>query len=168
MGLLIEDLLAFSRLGSQAVAKTSLNMEDLAGEAWQELLTINPDREMSLKINQMPAAWGDKALIRQAYSNLLGNAVKFTQGKNPAVIEAGSCIQDGESVYYVRDNGIGFDPQYVDKIFLIFQRLHSQGLYPGTGIGLAICKRIVERHAGRIWATSEPGRGSTFFFTIPR
>ena len=137
--------LAFSRLGSQAVAKRSLNMEELIGEVWQELVTINPDREMTLKIGQMPAACGDRALIRQVYSNLLGNAVKFTQGRNPAVIEAGSCVQDGETVYYVRDNGVGFDMKFYDKLFGVFQRLHSEEEYKGTGIGLALVKRIINQ-----------------------
>ena len=167
MGLLIEDLLAFSRLGSQAVAKTSLNMEDLAGEAWQELVTIHPCREMTLRIGQMPEACGDKALIRQVYCNLLGNAVKFTEGRNPAVIEAGSCTQDNETVYYVRDNGVGFDMKFYDKLFGVFQRLHGDEEYKGTGIGLALVKRMINRHGGRVWAEGEVDTGATFYFTLP-
>jgi len=167
MGLLIEDLLAFSRLGSQAVAKTSLNMEDLAGEAWQELVTIHPCREMTLRIGQMPEACGDKALIRQVYGNLLGNAVKFTEGRNPAVIEAGSCTQDNETVYYVRDNGVGFDMKFYDKLFGVFQRLHGDEEYKGTGIGLALVKRMINRHGGRVWAEGEVDKGATFYFTLP-
>jgi PAS domain S-box-containing protein len=167
MGQLIDDLLAFSRLGSQTVAKGSLDMEELIGEVWQELRDINPGREMSLKIGPMPAAWGDKALIRQVYGNLLGNTVKFTQGRNPAVIEAGTCTQDGETVYYVRDNGVGFDMRFYDRLFGVFQRLHSDEKYEGTGIGLALVKRIVIRHGGRIWAEGEEDKGATFYFTLP-
>ncbi len=167
MGQLIDDLLAFSRLGSQAVDKGSLDMEELIQEVWQELVMINPGREMTLKIGQMPAACGDKTLIRQVYGNLLGNAVKFTQGRDAAVIEAGSCIQDGETVYYVRDNGVGFDMRFYDKLFGVFQRLHSDEEYKGTGIGLALVKRIINRHGGRVWAEGEVDKGATFYFSLP-
>ncbi|MDQ5988654.1 MAG: Adaptive-response sensory-kinase SasA [Syntrophus sp. SKADARSKE-3] len=168
MGRLIDDLLAFSRLGSQAVAKTSLDMEELVGEVWQELRNINPGREMILKIDPMPAVCGDRALIRQVYSNLLGNAVKFTQGKKPTVIEVGSFIKDGETVYYIRDNGIGFDMKYYDKLFGVFQRLHHDAEYEGTGIGLALVQRIIHRHGGLVWAEGEVGMGATFYFTLHR
>ena len=167
MGRLIDDLLAFSRLGSQAVAKRSLDMEELIGEVWQEFCNINPGREMTLKVNQMPLVLGDRMLIRQVYSNLLGNAVKFTQGSDAAVIEAGSCIQDGKTVFYVRDNGVGFDMRYYDKLFGVFQRLHSDEEYKGTGIGLALVKQIINRHGGRIWAEGEVDKGATFYFTLP-
>ena len=167
MGRLIDDLLAFSRLGSQALARSSVNMAELIGDAWQELVTLHPDREMALKIGQTPAPWGDGALLRQVYSNLLGNAVKFTQGRNPAVIEAGSCVQDNETVYYIRDNGIGFDIKFYDKLFGVFQRLHSEEEYRGTGIGLALIKRIINRHGGRVWAEGEVDMGATFYFTLP-
>jgi light-regulated signal transduction histidine kinase (bacteriophytochrome) len=167
MGQLIDDLLAFSRLGSQDVVKLSLDMEELIGEVWQELRNINPCREMTLKICKMPAVCGDSALIRQVYSNLLGNAVKFTQGENMAMIEAGSCTQDGESVYYIRDNGVGFDMRFYDKLFGVFQRLHSDAEYKGTGIGLALVKRIINRHGGRVWAEGKVDEGATFYFTLP-
>ena len=167
MGRLIDDLLAFSRLGSQAVVKTSLDLEELIGEVWQELVTINPCREMILETGQMPAALGDRTLIRQVYGNLLGNAVKFTQGRDPAMVEAGSCIQDNETVYYVRDNGIGFDMRFYDKLFGVFQRLHGDEEYKGTGIGLALVQRIILRHGGRVWAEGEVDKGATFYFSLP-
>jgi light-regulated signal transduction histidine kinase (bacteriophytochrome) len=122
---------------------------------------------MSLAIGQMPKAPGDRTLIRQVYGNLLGNAVKFTQGRNPAVIEAGSRAGDEGTVYYIRDNGIGFDMKYHDKVFGVFQRLHSNAEYEGTGIGLAIVQRIINRHGGRVWAESETDKGATFYFSLP-
>ena len=168
MGRLIDDLLAFSRLGRQELAKRSLDMEELIGEVWQELLAINPDRDLSLKISRMAAASGDQALIRQVYGNLLGNAVKFTQGRTGALIEAGSCIQDGREVYYVRDNGIGFDMKLYGKLFGVFQRLHDEEEYKGTGIGLSLVQRIIHRHGGKIWADGKVDEGATFYFTLPR
>jgi light-regulated signal transduction histidine kinase (bacteriophytochrome) len=166
MGRLIDDLLAFSRLGRQEPTRVDLDMEGLVREVWQELVAIHPDRKISLTISQLPAAPGDRTLIRQVYGNLLGNAVKFTRGRDPAVIEAGSCIMDDERVYYVRDNGIGFDMKYHDKLFGVFQRLHSDTEYEGTGIGLALVQRIINRHGGRVWAESEPDKGATFYFSI--
>ncbi len=167
MGQLIDDLLAFSRLSSQEVTKRSLDMEELVGEVWQELVIIHPDREMTMKVIPMPAGCGDRALIRQIYANLLGNAVKFTHGRDTAVIESGSYIQDSEKIYYVRDNGVGFDMRFNEKLFGVFQRLHRDEEYKGTGIGLALVKRIVTRHGGRVWAVGEVGKGATFFFTLP-
>lgn len=168
MGRLIEDLLAFSRLSRKAAtAKARIDMKELIEEVWQELVTINPDRKRTLNICQMPMSSGDRALIRQVYGNLLGNAVKFTQGRAPAVIEAGSCIQDGETVYYVQDNGIGIDMKFYDKLFGVFKRLHGADEYEGTGIGLAFVKRIIDRHGGRVWAEGELDKGATFYFTLP-
>ena len=166
MGRLIDDLLAFSRLGRQELAKGSLDMEELVGEVWQELVIINPGREMALKIGQMPATSGDRTLIRQVYGNLLGNAVKFTQGRTATVIEAGSYEKDNETIYFVRDNGVGFDMKFHDKLFGVFQRLHSEERYKGTGIGLALVQRIVNRHGGRVWAEGKVDEGATFFFTL--
>ncbi len=167
MGRLIDDLLAFSRLGKQEVTKVNLDMEELIREVWPELVSINPDRKMALKMEPMAAVQGDRTLIRQVYSNLLGNAVKFTRGRDAAVIEAGSCIQDSETVYYVRDNGIGFDMQFYDKLFGVFQRLHSDDEYEGTGIGLALVKRIINRHGGRVWAKEKWTRERLLFRASP-
>ena len=167
MGRLIDDLMTFSRLGRQVVTRRSLDMEELVREIWQEVLTANPGREMALKTGPMPAASGDWSLIRQAYANLLENAVKFTRGRHPAVIEAGSLDGDEGMVYYVRDNGIGFDRKFHDKLFGLFQRLHTSEEYEGTGIGLAIVQRIINRHGGRVWAEGEADKGATFYFTLP-
>jgi signal transduction histidine kinase len=167
MGRLIDDLLAFSRLGGQAVTKKSLDMEGLIREVWQELLAVHTNREMILKMDPMPVPLGDRTLIRQVYVNLLDNAVKFTQKRDVARIEAGSRIKDDETAYYVRDNGVGFDMKYYDKLFGVFQRLHSDEEYKGTGIGLALIKRIINRHGGRVWAEGRVDEGATFFFTLP-
>jgi light-regulated signal transduction histidine kinase (bacteriophytochrome) len=167
MGQLIDDLLAFSRLGRQEVIRVDLNMQALIRDVWQELVMIHPNREMSLTTAQMPAASGDQTLIRQVYSNLLGNAVKFTQGRDPAAIEAGCIARDEEMIYYVRDNGIGFDMKFYDKLFGVFQRLHSSAEFEGTGVGLAIVQRIINRHGGRVWAEGEVDKGATFYFTLP-
>jgi PAS domain S-box-containing protein len=167
MGRLIDDLLALSRFGSQAVTKKSFNMEKLISEVWSELLAMHPDRKITLKNGQMPVAWGDRSLMWQVYSNLLGNALKFTHGREFALIETGGFVQNGEIIYYVRDNGIGFDMKFSDKIFGAFQCLHSDEAYKGTGIGLALAKRIVNRHGGRIWAEGKVDEGATFYFTLP-
>ncbi len=167
MGQLIDDILAFSRLGRQAIAASRIDMESLAGEIWSELQTINPDREMALKIDRPPLGMGDRALIKQVLSNLLSNAVKFTRGRAAAVIEIGGHVQENENMYYVRDNGTGFDMQYYDKLFGVFQRLHNANEFEGTGVGLAIVQRIIHRHGGRVWAEGELDRGATFYFTLP-
>ena len=167
MANLIEDLLAFSRLGKEELNKVDLKIEDIIREVWEELLTINPDRAMTLKIEPMPETVGDRALIRQVYGNLLGNAVKFSQGRDVTSIEVGGFVQDKETVYYVRDNGVGFDMKFYDKLFGVFQRLHSDEEYKGTGIGLALVKQIINRHGGRVWAESEVDKGATFYFTLP-
>jgi PAS domain S-box-containing protein len=167
MSQLIDDLLTFSRLGRQMMSRTELGMEEIAGQIRDELLAINPGREISLTIGQMPKSFGDRTLIRQVYSNLLGNAVKFTRGRNPARIEAGCLSGDGDPVYFVKDNGIGFDMKFHDKIFGVFQRLHTEDEYEGTGIGLALVQRFINRHGGRLWAESKPNEGAAFYFTLP-
>jgi PAS domain S-box-containing protein len=167
MGRLIDDLLALSRLGSQAVTKKSLNMEELVSDIWPELLAMHPDRKIALKNGQMPLALGDRSLIWQVYTNLLDNAVKFTHGRECGLIETGAFVQNGEIIYYVRDNGVGFDMKFHDKLFGVFQRLHSQEDYEGTGAGLAIAQMIINRHGGRVWAEGEVDKGATFYFTLP-
>ena len=123
-------------------------------------------RQVDCQIQDLPAAHSDAVLLEQVYVNLLGNAVKFTRERNPARIEVGFTRESGRVTYYVRDNGVGFDMQYADKLFGVFQRLHAQDEYEGTGAGLAIVQRIVRRHGGEIWAESELGQGATFYFTL--
>jgi signal transduction histidine kinase len=167
MGQLIDDLLALSRLGREALSISRLNMEDLTRDVWEELKAINPDRPIDLKIDHVSPAMGDRSFIKQVLVNILSNAIKFTRIQKVPLIEVGGYAEEKESVYYVRDNGVGFDMQYHNKLFGVFQRLHSAADYEGTGVGLAIVQRIIHRHGGRVWAESEVDRGATFYFTLP-
>jgi len=168
MGKLIDDLLAFSRLSRKQIQPARIDMKALAYSVFGEL-TREPDRErIDFKIGKLPAAEGDLALIHQVWVNLISNAIKFTSKKERAVIEVGSKRSDEEVVYYVRDNGAGFDIQYVDKMFGVFQRLHSEDEFEGTGVGLAIVQRIIQRHSGRVWAEGEVDKGATLYFSLPR
>jgi len=167
MGQLIDDLLTFSRLGRTQLSAVTLDIGGLIREIWEELMTLNPDRRLTLKIAEIPPCRGDRGLIKQVLVNILANAIKFTRGRDEALIEAGGYRKDGEIVYYVRDNGVGFDMQYHDKMFGVFQRLHSAEEFEGTGVGLAIVHRIIHRHEGRIWAEGEVDRGACFFFSLP-
>jgi light-regulated signal transduction histidine kinase (bacteriophytochrome) len=142
-------------------------MEEMVRDVWQELLAANPGRKMTLKLGKMPAASGDWSMIRQVYANLLENAVKFAEGRNPTVIEVGSLAGEEGAVYYVWDNGIGFDMKFHDKLFGVFKRLHTDAEFEGTGIGLSLVQRIVHRHGGKIWAEGEVDKGATFSFTLP-
>lgn len=152
MGSLIDDLLTFSRLDRQELLKVKLNAEELLKEVWNELITINPGRTLYLKMEPMTEIFGDPTLIRQIFSNLLSNAIKYTKTREAAAIEVGTFMKDTKRVYYVNDNGIGFDMKFYGKLFGVFQRLHNNAEYEGTGIGLALVERIVKRHGGDIWA----------------
>jgi light-regulated signal transduction histidine kinase (bacteriophytochrome) len=168
MGRLIDDLLSFSRLGRAEVKETTIAMGALANEAYAEAKKVVPDRDIEFVMGTLPDIEGDSDLIRQVWANLFTNAVKFTGKREKAKIEVGS-ISDGKSVtYYVKDNGAGFDMQYVGKLFGVFQRLHSVEEFEGTGIGLANVKRIVERHGGSVRAEGKVGEGATFYFTLPK
>ncbi|PKN86781.1 MAG: hypothetical protein CVU51_06625 [Deltaproteobacteria bacterium HGW-Deltaproteobacteria-1] len=167
MGKLIDDLLAFSRLGRLEINMTRLDMEGLVNDVWMELQIINPDRRIDFKVNKVPASKGDRTLIKQVYSNLLSNAVKYTKNRDRARIETGGYKGENENVYYVKDNGIGFDMDYYDKLFGVFQRLHSADEYEGTGVGLAIVQRIIHRHGGSVWAEGQVEEGAAFYFTLP-
>jgi PAS domain S-box-containing protein len=166
MGQLIDDLLTFSRLGKKHISPTLLDMDALVRDVWEEMQNMNPERNMVLTVNSIPPGYGDRALIIQVYTNLLSNAVKFTKNRDTANIEVGAYSHDNEVVYYVRDNGVGFDMQYYDKLFGVFQRLHSADDFEGTGVGLAIVQRIVHRHGGRVWAEGKINHGSCLYFTL--
>ena len=172
MGQLIDDLLAFSRLGRQAIQFQDVLPDQLVRQALETLQVDRLDRAIVVKIagldggDHLPACRADRNLLRQVFVNLLGNAIKFTAGRDPAVIEIGAKKIGQEIVYYIQDNGVGFEMQYAEKIFGVFQRLHRSEEYSGNGVGLAIVQRIIRRHGGRIWAEGEVGRGATFFFTL--
>jgi len=167
MGQLINDLLAFSRLGRQQIAVSEIDMGGLAIAVFDELKANTPQRMIQFKINTLPAARGDRSMIRQVFANLLSNAIKFTRRKENAIIEVNGWVEANENLYYVKDNGVGFDMQYVNKLFGVFQRLHSVEEFEGTGVGLAIVERIIRRHGGRVWAEGKVNGGATFYFTIP-
>lgn len=169
MGQLIEDLLTLSRSGRQDLIIKSLNIRRIIKKVWEGMQNDNPGRKMTLKINNpfLPGS-GDEGLIQQVIVNLLANAVKFTKTRDAALIEAGSYQRNQELVFYVKDNGVGFDMQYHDKLFGTFQRLHSANEYEGTGIGMALVKRIIHRHGGQVWAEGEVDKGATFYFTLPQ
>jgi light-regulated signal transduction histidine kinase (bacteriophytochrome) len=167
MDRLINDLLYFSKYGRAAISRSKISMELLVTEIWQDQLSANPDRMLELKKEPLPNAVGDENLIRQVLSNLISNAVKFSKRKETAMIEIGSNSNAKENVYYVKDNGAGFDMEYSNKLFGVFQRLHSESDYEGTGIGLAIVQRIVHRHGGRVWAEGAVGKGAIFYFALP-
>ncbi len=167
MDRLINDLLYLSKSGRTPISSTRIDMDRLVKELWQEQLSASPDRKMELKRERLPKAFGDEALIRQVLSNLLANAVKFSRRKKLAMIEIGGKSSGNENIYYIKDNGTGFDMQYHDRLFGVFQRLHSENDYEGTGVGLAIVQRIIHRHGGRIWAEGKVGRGAAFYFTLP-
>jgi signal transduction histidine kinase len=168
MGKLIDDLLQFSRLGQQAIALQPVDPAVIARAVVGKLQPQTSGRTVDIRVEEMPECRADAALLQQVYLNLLSNAVKFTRNRAVAEIEAGSLAGEVPSVYYVRDNGAGFDMAYKEKLFAVFERLHRQTDYEGTGVGLAIVNRIISRHGGRIWAESEPDAGATFFFTLER
>ncbi|HXT02070.1 MAG TPA: ATP-binding protein [Elusimicrobiota bacterium] len=167
MGRLVDDLLALSRIGRQAVVREPVCLRALAGEVVEELSPEADGREVEWRIGDVFVARCDASLIRQVFGNLLSNALKYTRPRAPAVIEVGAETSPrGERVVFVRDNGVGFDMRYAPKLFGIFQRLHAQSEFEGTGVGLATVDRILRKHGGRIWAEAEPGHGATFRFTV--
>jgi PAS domain S-box-containing protein len=168
MSRLIDDMLDLSRLSRKDMTYENTNLSNLANEIMKNLAEINPERKVKIKIEKNLEINGDYLLLRQLLENLIGNSWKFTQKNSKATIEFGSKVIKNERVFFVKDNGVGFDKTYMDKLFEIFQRLHTQQEFEGTGIGLAIVKRIIDRHKGKIWAESELNKGATFFFTIPQ
>ncbi len=168
MGQLIDDLLAFSQLGRQPVESAPVDMHSLAREVFDELAAQEPERKLRLDLHPLPPASGTPEMIRQIWVNLIANAIKFTKQRETGEIEIGAREDDeGAREYFVKDNGAGFDMAHAEKLFGVFHRLHSQQDFPGTGVGLALVQRIVQRHGGRIRAESEVDRGAAFYFTLP-
>jgi two-component system, sensor histidine kinase and response regulator len=169
MSELINGLLALSRFGRQALVPERVDIELLFQDAFRSLEDERKGRRVEIRIGPLPRAFGDPLLLRQAIVNLASNALKYSRMRDPAVVEVGADSPDGKSdpVYFIRDNGIGFDPLHAEKLFGVFQRLRHAHEFEGTGVGLAIVQRIIERHGGRVWAESAPDAGATFRFTLP-
>jgi PAS domain S-box-containing protein len=168
MARLIEALLAFSRTGRADLRKTRVTIANVVNSAINELRGETRGRKVEWKVDTLPDVEGDADLLHQVVINLLSNALKYTRPRTTAQIEVGAREEGNEIVFHVRDNGVGFDPRYTDKLFGVFQRLHRASEFEGTGIGLANVRLIVQRHGGRVWAEGEPGKGATFYFTLPR
>lgn len=168
MGLLIDDLLQFSRTGRSEMRRAAVDMNGVVGEVLEPLRQDSAGREVDWVIGGLPVVFCDAALLKLVWTNLLGNALKFTRTRPQARIEAGFREEGAEFVFFVRDNGVGFDMRYAKNLFGVFQRLHTTQEFEGTGIGLANVRRIVLRHGGRTWAESEPEKGAAFYFTLPK
>lgn len=167
-GTLVDDLLAFSRMGRAELRQSRVDLRQLVEEARHDLMPEAAERKVEWRVGDLPTVEGDAALLRQVIHNLLANALKYTRPKPEALIEVGARETESEVAVWVRDNGVGFEMQYVDKLFGVFQRLHTAEEFEGTGIGLANVRRIVSRHGGRTWAEGAVGQGATFTFTLPR
>ena len=166
MGKLIDDLLEFSRISKHDISPSALNMRALFNAAAGKLFGDQQTPSVNLTINELPRAWGDRDLIAQVIMNLLSNAFKYSSRAPQPEVEVGAERNGEEVTYYVKDNGVGFDMQYYDKLFEVFQRLHGRTEFEGTGVGLSIVDRIIKRHGGKVWAISSPGNGATFYFTL--
>ena len=163
---LIDGLLTLSRMGRQELSREWIDPGPLVNEVVSELLEQVPERRIAVSIGELPSCFADPSMLRQVYANLIGNAIKFTRHTRDPSIDIGAVKSGTGTVYHVRDNGIGFDMEYADRIFKPFQRLHTQEEYEGSGIGLATVERIIRRHGGRIWAEGKPGEGAAFYFTV--
>jgi len=168
MGILIDDLLAFSRLGRKEMQAAQIDMTALARSTFSELNNQEAGKHAEFHLGALPEGKGDRVLIGQVWVNLLANAVKFSSKREHPRIEVNAISDDKEYIYYVRDNGAGFDPRYQSKLFGVFKRLHNSSEFPGTGVGLALVQRIITRHGGRVWADSKLNEGATFYFTLPK
>jgi light-regulated signal transduction histidine kinase (bacteriophytochrome) len=169
MGDLIDDLLSLSRVGRAELQKTDVNLDELVRETLGDFQVEAKKRNIVWEIHPLPPMWADRALLRLVLVNLISNAVKFTGARAEAKIEIGCAPEgNGETVIFIRDNGAGFDPKYTNKLFGVFQRLHSQAEFEGTGIGLANVRRTIHRHGGRTWAEGVVNGGATFYFSVPK
>lgn len=168
MGHLIDDILLLSRASRQEMVLNEIDMAALARSVYNEFQTDLTDRDVEFIVGDIPNAYGDRAMLGQVFQNLIGNAIKFTRNKNPAVIEVGGEKEGKDIVYYVKDNGAGFDMKYINKLFGLFQRLHSPEEFEGTGVGLSIVQRVIRRHGGKVWGEGAVGQGASIYFTLPK
>ena len=168
MGNLIDDLLAFSRIGRSELKRGRVNLEYLVKEILKTLQEETKERDIAWKVGELPEVYCDHSMLRLVFVNLFSNAVKFTRPRAKAEIEVGCIPEKDEFIFFIRDNGVGFDPKYKDKLFGVFQRLHHQDEFEGTGIGLANVRRFIHRHGGRTWADGNVGIGATFYFSLPK
>jgi PAS domain S-box-containing protein len=166
MGELIDDLLAFSRLSRQSISLSPVNTCNLVSQCLEDLKSTYMDRVIEFSVDELPPCLGDRALLKQVWTNLLSNAIKFTSNRPLASVQVGVQFEPGKVVYFIKDNGAGFDMKYANKLFGVFQRLHRNDEFEGTGVGLAIVQRIVHRHGGRVWADAVLDQGATFYFTV--
>ncbi len=167
MGELIDNLLDFSRISKQHVSMFDVNIKELVESVVTEQRQIEPTRKINLTVKKLDNITGDRNMLKQVFINLISNAFKYTGKKEDAIIEIGSYPEDGYHTYYVKDNGAGFDMQYADKLFGVFQRLHSSNEFEGTGVGLAIIQKIISKHGGRVWAEAKVGEGACFYISLP-
>lgn len=167
MGKLIDDLLAFSRVGRTELLFSEIDMASTAAKVFSELTSPSEKERIVFTIDKLPPAFGDETTIKLVITNLISNAVKYSSKCEIARIQLGYEKKNGEIIYFIKDNGVGFDMQYVNKLYGVFQRLHSTKEFEGNGVGLAIVQRIILRHEGRVWAEGEPRKGATFYFTLP-
>ena len=167
MSHMIDDLLAFSRLGRADLKKSQFEMDPLVQEVIADFEQDTRNRQIEWVLSPLPVVSADRAMLRLVWANLISNALKYTGPKPQVRIEIACTEHDEEQFFHIRDNGVGFDPQYADKLFGVFQRLHSAAQFEGTGIGLANVRRIIQRHGGTVWAVSAENAGATFYFSLP-
>jgi len=168
MGQMIDELLAFSRLGRQSMQVAEVDMTALAQSVFDQCAAQVSGRKIQFKLGPLPAAQGDAAMLSHVWANLISNAIKYTRAKPVAEVEISGRAGDKDGIVYrVKDNGAGFDMRYVQKLFGVFQRLHAEADFEGTGVGLALVQRIVQRHGGRVWAQGEVNKGAAFYFALP-
>lgn len=168
MGRLIDDILLLSRAGRQEMQMQELDMTNLANNIYKDFNQDIKGRNIDFSADNLPNAMADRALLTQVFTNLIGNSIKFTENNDIATIKVGSSSDENDNIYYVKDNGAGFDMKYYDKLFGLFQRLHSQDEFEGTGVGLSIVQRIISRHGGRVWGEGAVDEGATIFFSLPK
>lgn len=168
MGDLIDNLLDFSRLSKQDFIRVPVNVREIVRNIVAELKELESSRKITIEVQDLPSIKGDKNMLKQLFFNLISNAFKYTGKREKAIIEVGSYFEGAELVYYIKDNGAGFDPRYYNKLFGVFQRLHSSNEFEGTGVGLAIVQKIVSKHDGKVWADGKVGEGACFYVSLPQ